>query len=300
MKVFVTGGTGFVGSELVKQLTAADHQVVALVRRGSEQELQTGANVKEHIGDVTDPKSLTDGIKGCEAIIHLVGIIRAFPDQGITFERLHIEATQNVLKAAAAAGVKRFLHMSANGARADSETDYQRTKWLAEKAVRNSSCDWTVFRPSLIFGPGGEFLETLAGLVRQLPIVPVVGDGNYRMQPVAVDQVAESYVKALEMPETINKAYCLSGGESYPYDTVLDLVGKALGNESVHKAHQPVALVKPIVSMLEAFDKFPITADQLTMMLEGNECDPQPWANTFNIKPTCFADGVSDCFNVGE
>ncbi len=293
MKVFITGATGFVGSELVKQLTATDHQVVALVRRGSEQNLNSAANVKVHIGDVTEPGSLTDGIKGCDAIIHLVGIIRSFPERGITFERLHIEATQNLLEAASTAGVNRFLHMSANGARADGETDYQKTKWIAEEAVRNASCDWTIFRPSLIFGPGSEFLDTLAGLVRKLPIVPVVGDGTYRLQPVAVDQVAESYVKALEMPETIKMTYCLSGGESYPYDTILDLVGKALGVESVHKAHQPVALVKPIVSMLENFDKFPITADQLTMMLEGNVCDPQPWEKTFALKSTCFADGVS-------
>lgn len=296
MKVFVTGGTGFVGSEVVRQLTRVGHDVIALVRQGSEDKLIKSNKVNIHIGDVTDPESLPDGIRDCDAVIHLVGIIRAFPDRGVTFERLHVEATQNLLNAAATVGVKRFLHMSANGARADSEIAYQRTKWQAEEAVRNSDRDWTVFRPALIFGAGGEFLETLAGLVRRLPIVPVFGDGQYRIQPVAVEQVAETFVKALDKEESSNTIYLLGGGESYTYDTILDLVGQALGKETVHKAHQPLPIVKPIVGMLEGFDHFPITEDQLSMLLEGNECDPSHWAKEFGIAPITFAEGVQDCF----
>lgn len=297
MMIFVTGGTGFVGSEVVRQLTSAGHDVIALVRRGSAEKLPNVDKMRIHIGDVTAPESLLEGLRDCDAVIHLVGIIRAYPDKGVTFKRLHVDATQNVLNAAISVGIKRFLHMSANGARPESEIDYQRTKWQAEESVRSSGLNSTIFRPTLIFGTGSDFLETLADLVRRLPIVPVFGDGQYRLQPVAVEQVAETFVRALEMKETINETYLLGGGKSYTYDTILDLVGQALGKEPVHKVHQPISLVKPIVSMLDGFDKFPITEDQLKMLLEGNECDSEPWAKAFGIDPVSFEAGVHQCFN---
>lgn len=297
MKIFVTGGTGFVGSEVLRLLAGTGHEVVALVRPGSESKLIESDRVHLHPGDVLEPDSLPGGLKDCDAVIHLVGIIREFPHKGITFERLHVQATRNLVAAVTALGIKRYLQMSANGARKDGESGYHRTKWQAEELVRGSGLDWTIFRPSLIFGPGGEFVTMLGDLVRQLPIVPVIGDGRYRLQPVAVGQVAETYVKALALTEAIGQSYCLAGGQSYSYDEVLDLTAKALGKAPVHKAHQPLVLVKPMVKLLEHFEKFPLTSDQLTMLLEGNECDQRPWAQTFGIEPTAFAQGIADCFS---
>lgn len=300
MRVFVTGGTGFVGSFLLSQLVDAGHQVVALVRPGSEDKVISSSEVKIHPGDVTDPASLGGGMQGCDAVIHLVGIIRELPDKGVTFERLHVEATRNMLAATSNSGIKRYLHMSTNGARPEAESTYHTTKWRAEECVRESSLDWTIFRPSLIFGPGGEFVEMVGDMVRKLPVVPVIGDGQYRMQPVFVEQVAETYVKALDMPEAIGEAYHLAGSESYTYDQILDLIGKALGKDKVHKAHQPVPLVKPMVKLLQDFEKFPLTMDQLVMMLEGNECDPTHWAETFGLEPISFAQKADAIFRSEE
>lgn len=296
MRVFVTGGTGFVGQEVVRQLAAAGHQVVALVRPGSEGKLGRTGNIKMHPGDITQPETLPGGMQDCEAVIHLVGIIREFPKKGITFERLHVQGTQNVLEAAVSLGIKRFLHMSANGTRRDSEADYHRTKWLAEESVRFQPLDWTIFRPSLIFGPGSELVEMLAGMIRKLPMVPVIGDGRYRLQPVAVEQVAQSFLKALELPETHRRIFFSGGGESYTYDEVLDITGRALGKENVVKLHQPVMVVRPIVRLMEPFKVFPLTLDQLTMLLEGNVGDERPWAETFGIDPISYAEGIRDCF----
>jgi NADH dehydrogenase len=297
MQVFVTGGTGFVGSEVVRHLLAAGHQVVALVRPGSEGKLVDGVNVRLHPGDVADQDSLPGGMAGCVAVIHLVGIIREFPGRGVTFERLHVEGTRNVLSAAAGQGIGRYLHMSANGVREDAVAQYHRTKWRAEQTVRDSPLDWTIFRPSVIFGPGSELVELLAGMIRRLPIIPVVGDGRYRMQPVAVGQVAETFLKALAMPETVGKTFHLGGPESYPFDEILDLIGRALGRKKVLKFHQPVSLVTPAIRLLEKSPHFPLTLDQLTMMLEDNICDQRPWAETFGIDPISFAQGVGGCFN---
>jgi len=112
---------------------------------------------------------------------------------------------------------------------------------------------------------------------------------------VAVDQVAASFVKALEMSETIGKTYQLGGGSSYSYDEILDLTGRALGKENVCKIHQPIFMIKPMIKMMQGFDQFPITEDQLKMLVEGNVCDPQEWAQTFDLQPLSFAEGIEAC-----
>jgi NADH dehydrogenase len=300
MKVFVTGGTGFVGNEVLRQLVAAGHAVRALVRPGSEKKLAILGNVEVHHGDATEPHTLAGALTSCEAVIHLVGIIREFPGRGITFERLHVEATRNVLAAAQAQEVKRYLHMSANGTGPAGTTAYHRTKWAAEQAVRASDRDWTIFRPSLIFGPKGEFVTMLADLLRKAPVVPVIGDGQYRMQPVAVEQVAESFVRALAMPETVGQTYHLGGRSSYSYDEILDLTGKAIGRDHVAKVHQPVFMVKPVIRVMEHVDHFPITSTQLEMLLQGNLCDTTAWATTFGIQPLNYAEGIGRCFESSQ
>ncbi len=295
MKVFVTGATGFVGSEVVKQLLAAKHVVRALVREGSEAKLKQRDQVEIHYGDATDEASLAGALEGCNAIIHLIGIIREFPGRKITYRRLHVETTENLLAAAEEQGVRRFLHMSSNGARKDGTTGYHRTKWQAEQLVRDSGLDWTIFQPSMIIGPGSEFVAMLTELIRRLPVVPVVGDGCYRMQPVALEQVAASYVAALAMPGTIGSTYALGGGASYSYEEILDLTAQAMGRGKPPKVHQPLFMVRPMVKVMELCDSSPLTSDQLTMLLEGNVCDPQAWAEAFGLVPESFADSIGRC-----
>ena len=136
----------------------------------------------------------------------------------------------------------------------------------------------------------------LAELIRRIPIVPVISDGQYRMQPVAVEQVAASFVKALEMPEAIDETYLLGGGESYSYDEILDITARAIGKGKVSKRHQPLFVIKPMIRMMQGCEYFPITNDQLTMLIEGNVCDPKEWAEVFDLQPTSYAEGIGGCF----
>jgi len=295
MKVFLTGGTGFVGREVLRQLVTAGHFVRALVREGSKGKLAVLENVEVHTGDLAESSSLVDALASCDAVIHLVGIIREFPGRGITFEKMHVEATENLLAAAEEQGVKRYLHMSSNGARECGNTGYHRTKWQAEEMVRGTDLNWTIFRPSLLFGQGSEFVSMIAELIRRMPVVPVLGDGQYRMQPVALEQVAASFVKALVMPETIGATYHLGGSVSYSYDEILDLTAQAMGKK-VTKIHQPLFMIKPMIKMLQGFEQFPITDDQLKMLIEGNVCDPDEWAEVFGLQPISYAEGVGGCF----
>jgi uncharacterized protein YbjT (DUF2867 family) len=296
MRIFLTGSTGFVGKEVLKQLLAAGHIVRCLVRLGSEKKIPQHPQLEIRLGDATDPSSLNCALEECDAAIHLVGIIREFPRRGITFEKLHVEATRNILDAAKTQGVTRYLHMSANGSRENAVAVYHQTKWQAEEVVRASGLDWTIFRPSLIFGSNGEFVTMLSDLIRKLPVIPVFGDGRYRMTPVAVEDVAKGFVAALQCPETIGQAYFCGGAKSYSYDEMLDVFGKALGKNRVRKIHQPLCLMKSIVSMFESIPAFPITSSQLTMLIEGNECDPKPWSDAFGINPISLEEGLQRIF----
>src|ERR1051325_2607377 len=175
MKVFVTGATGFVGQEIVRRLHDAGYAIRILVRR--------------------KPLLRVDGFRGAmDAEIH-VGIISEFRQN--TFENVHLMGTRNVVTAARDQGVKRFIHMSALGTRPNSVSRYHQTKWEAEEIVRGSGLDFTIFRPSLIFGPRDMFVNTFAKIIRFSPIVPILGRQDARFQPVAIDTVASAFVKAL-------------------------------------------------------------------------------------------------------
>jgi NADH dehydrogenase len=290
--VFVTGGIGFVGRAVVAALLAHGHRVRCLVRPGSRHRAAPEPGVEAVSGDVTQPAGLADAIRGADAVVHLVGIIREAPARGATFERLHRQATEHVVAAARRAGVRRFVHMSALGTRPGARSRYHQTKWAAEEAVVAGGLDWTIFRPSVIFGPGDGFVTLLARLVRWLPVVPVVGDGQSRFQPVAVGDVAEGFARALERPAAVGRRFEVGGPRAYTFDELLDEVGAALGRRRVPKVHHPVGLIAPVVSVLEGLPFFPLTSDQLLMLAEDSTCDPAPFVETFGIAPVPFEAGI--------
>lgn len=290
MKVFVTGGSGFVGAEIIRQLLAAGHEVRSLVH--SRKEGATAAGLEFWPGDATQPETLQGALRDCDALIHLIGIIREIQEKQVTFRRLHVEATRNVLVAAQEQGVRRYLHMSANGTRPDGVAEYHKTKWEAEELVRNSGLAATIFRPSLIFGPGDAFVNMLAGIIRRTPIVPVIGDGEYQMSPVSVANVATGFVRALDQPASIGEVYHCGGPEAFTYNQLLDEIARALGRNGVTRLHQPVLLMRSLSTLLEGLSFFPITSGQLTMLLEGNVCDPKPWMETFDLELTPFGAGI--------
>ena len=282
MKVFITGGSGFVGREIIQQLLAGKHSVCALARETDP--FKNRSEVEVVLGDTTQPATLQDQLSGCDAVIHLVGIIREFPGKGITFKKGHIESTENMLQAAEEQGVKRYIQMSANGTRENAITSYHQTKWIAEEKVRQSNLDWTIFRPSLIYGPNDQFINMLAQLIKNLPLVPVMGDGQYQLQPVSVIDIANGFVSALNKPETIAKTYQCCGLQAFSYDQLLDLIAQALGQTGgARKIHQPLWLMKPIVAALQTIPVFPMTSDQLDMLLEGNICEDNNWANDLSL-----------------
>ena len=290
--VLVTGATGFVGHALLHRLCAAGHVVRCLVRRGSEANLRGQGAIARIEGDIVTRHGLEEAMAGCDAVIHLVGIIREQRTAGLTFERVHTEGTQHVIEAAAAAGIRRFLHMSALGTRSGAAARYHRTKWAAEEAVRASGLAWTIFRPSIIYGRGDGLVTMLASMVRRMPVVPVIGSGRQRLQPVPVEHVAAGFADALELPATIERTYEVGGPEAVTMVELLDLIGRALGRRRLLKVHVPVAVMAPLAKVLHPLPGFPITPDQLLMLGEDSVCDPRPFFDTFKVEPIPLAVGL--------
>ncbi len=286
MKVFLTGGTGFVGKVLTKKLVEAGHQVTLLVRN-------TGTVPNFFQGDVLDFTSLKTGLKNHDAVIHLVGIIREFPRKKITFQRLHVEATENIVNAAKLHGIKRYLHMSAQGTGPDAQSRYHQTKFQAEEIVRNSSLDYTIFRPSVIFGKEDEFVNLFAGMIRTFPLVPAVGGGKSRLQPISVEDVAKGFIHALSLPETIGQTYELGGPQSYNLSQILDIIAKAL-NRKILKIPVPVWWMRFLATLFDQFPWFPLTREQLIMLGKDNVCDPALFIKTFSIQLTRFEEGIRE------
>ena len=291
-RIFVTGATGFVGHAVVRALLADGFLVRCLVRQGSEAALKGFESIDRVPGDVLEPAGLAAAVEGCGAVVHLVGIIRESPARGITFDRLHTQATANMLAVAREAGIKRYVQMSAVGTRPGATSRYHQSKWQAEEIVRASALDWTIVRPSLIYGPGDEFVSVLARMIRRLPAAPVLGDGQYRVQPVAVEHVAEGFARALRLPLSVSQTYEVGGPESCRFVELLDQIGAALGVPRVRKLHVPLGAVRAMARAFGWLPFFPVTTDQLIMLEEGNVTDPRRFYSDFEITPEPLATGL--------
>jgi uncharacterized protein YbjT (DUF2867 family) len=183
--------------------------------------------------------------------------------------------------------------MSALGTRPDARSRYHRSKWAAEELVRGSALPWTIFRPSVIYGRGDGFVSLLARMVRRLPVVPVIGDGQQRVQPVPVEQVAEAFATSLALPATVKQTFEVAGPEAVTMVELLELVGRALGKRRVLRAHVPIGLVRGAARLLHRLPSFPLTPDQLAMLAEDNTCDPTGFFTTFGISPVPLEAGVA-------
>ena len=291
-RVFVTGATGFVGRAVIQALRAEGHVVRCLVRRGSEEDLHGFEAIERVEGDILGPaEALEADITGCDTVIHLVGIIREFPSRGVTFERIHHQGTVNVLGAASRAGVRRYLHMSSLGTRPGARSRYHQTKWAGEEAVRASGLAWTIYRPSVIYGPGDGFMSLLAGMIRRLPVVPVIGDGHQRVQPVPVEHVAAGFARAVRLNATVKHTYEVAGPDPVTMLQMLDLIGAAL-HRPVRRVRVPFVLMRPVAQLMQGVPSFPLTRDQLLMLQEDNTGDPAPFYTAFDLTPLPLAQGL--------
>lgn len=292
MRVAVIGGTGFVGGYLVDALRGASHDVSVMVRVGSEGKIQ--ADVWRKIsGDIADKSAVEATVDGCDAVIYCIGILRESPAQGMTFEGLQFDGVVRAVDAAKSKGIRRFLLMSANGAKVPG-TLYQETKKRAEDYLLASGLDATVFRPSVIFGDPKGKMEIATQLYRDVvrPPVPAPGfmtsAGHVRMSPVHVEDVAQAFVNALANDSTFGKTYELGGPEVLSWSDMIGRVAKAVGKDK-WVLPVPVGLMKIGATLFDWLPLFPVTRDQLTMLAEGNTAEPSIIESLIERPPKSFA-----------
>lgn len=296
LRVLVTGGNGFIGRNLCRHLADAGHTPVVLSRHPPTH--PPHPSILFRPGDILRNVGLAQACEDCHAVIHLVGIIAQVGPQ--SFQAVHTEGTRHILNAAQAAGIRRFLHMSALGTRPGATSTYHQTKWAAEALVRETRLDWTIFRPSLVYGPEDLFTRQLASLTRLLPVAPVPGPGRGLLQPIDVDSVSLAFTRALSLPRTFGRIYDLCGPDRLPFRDVVDTLMKVLGRRRP-RLHLPLAVARPAAAALEYICgrllgiRPPLNRDQIVMLGEDAPGDAGPARRDLDINPPSFEQGLRQC-----
>jgi len=290
MTILVTGAAGYLGNVTVKKLAEMGRPVRAMVRNKAKAEIRlkdVAGQIEIVEGDVTDRDSLPPLMKNVTAVIHYVAI--AMEKGGQTYEEVNYQGTVNILDAAEAAGVKRFINMSQNGASSDLPYRFLASKGRAQEYVAASNMQWTAMRPSAIFGPQDEFFNTFARLLKVTPIIfPLVGGGTAEFQPVSVYDVVEAVIRSLDDETTIGKELVLGGPEVLTLGEIEKRVIDAVDTWRL-LVPVPVFLLRPVVGIMQSvLPGSPVTTSLLDLLSVPNTVPDNALVNHFGMEPIPF------------
>ena len=297
MKVAVFGGTGFVGNYIIDELLSSNYKVNILIRNGSENKLKSKDKCNVFNGNIENRDIVEEMIKQSDIIIYNIGIIREFMKKGITFHNLHYKAAKLTIDLAKKYNIQRYIMTSANGAKPNG-TCYQKTKYQAEIYLKNNIRDWTILSPSLIFGDSQgkkEFCSELKKDMLSLPFpapaffsgVNILNAGEFKMSPIHVRNVAEIFVRCINNNHAFKKNYKLGGTSDYNWKEIIRIISSTYNKKKLI-VPVPALFIKLVALFLEKYEWFPITRDQVTMLLEGNTCSSKEIFKRYNINPIAF------------
>lgn len=285
--ICIFGGGGFVGRYISQALLERGARL-----RIAERNIKNAMHIKPlgNLGqtqfvsaDVTKADSVARAVHGCDAAINLVGVLKG------DFERVHVDGARNVAEAAAAAGCRALLHLSAIGADSDSPSRYGRSKGDGEKAVLQAFANAIILRPSIIFGREDQFINRFAGMIAMLPVVPVIGSET-RFQPIFVGDVADVAAEALSHDERYaGQTFELGGPEVLSMGDINRRIARLTGRDRSF-VEVPDFAAKAMATFLGPFPGAPITADQYKMLQKDNIVAPDARTiEAFDVNPTPLA-----------
>jgi len=279
MKVFVTGGTGFTGSQVVPILLKNGYEVRCLYRPQSDRSVLPQPEIEWALGDVSDPQALSTSMQGTDALVNIASLGFGHAD--------------SILRAAKNAGIQRAIFVSTTAIFTKLNAKSKQVRVLAENAIETSGLQYTILRPTMIYGsPRDRNMWRLVRFMRYSPIIPIFGDGNYLQQPIYVGDVAQAIVNCLCNDQTIGKSYNIAGKVPLTYNQVIDTIAGQM-NKRVWKLHIPSGQV---VSLLKFFERiripFPIKAEQVLRLNENKDFSYAEAEMDFGFNPLSFEEGI--------
>lgn len=291
-RVVVFGGTGFLGREIVRQLTSCDQPVRIAARHPAEPALaRTDASIDQHAVDIRNDDAVASAIHGSSGVVNAVSL---YAEQGdVTFEAIHVEGAARIARCARNAGA-RLVHISGIGADPASPSKYIAVRGHGEAAVQTEHADAVIVRPSVMFGSDDAFLSVLETVTR-LPVVPLFGNGGTRLQPVHVDDVAMAVNRILTPPFPEGKFFELGGGRIYSYREILELALQQLGRRRVLMP-VPFSAWKILAYTTSFLPHAPLTTDQVMLMQADNIADSNTSGfSDLGIEPRSLGDALAEC-----
>lgn len=290
--ILVTGANGYVAGHTLKRLQETQHAapVRGLIRNPAQADKVRAYGAEPVIGDVTDLDSLRSAMQGVDQVIHLAAVNR---DRGqTTMERVNAQGTINVVEAARHAGVKHIINVVGLGADARRPYPLASTQGRGVEAIRAGGIPYTILEASVIFGPGDEFINTLAGLARVPPFMIVPGDGKSKFQPIAVQDVAACVVQSLSRPEVINRRLQICGSEVITLEGIIDAILAEMKVRRI-KIHMPVGVLKIGVGLMDVIlPKPPVTPSLLAQLGVDNVATDNATTKLFGIEPIKLRQGI--------
>lgn len=291
--VLVAGGTGFIGSHIVRKLLEKGHRVIVMTRTPNPGACPAGAELRR--GDILDPQSLREAIAGVDVVVSAVQFPNhpvENPRRGHTYMAVDGEGTERLVEAACQAGVRRFVYLSGAGTRPGQTSPWFLAKLRAEKAVRDSGLPFTIFRPSWVYGPEDRSLNKFVTFARLLPVVPVIGNGQTRVQPVHVDDLAEAVAGSVELPGAVDQVYEIGGPQSLTMDEIIHTMLQVMGKRRP-LLHQPVWLMKLLAAPLTLLPAPPLSPAAVDFVVMEEPVDNAAALRDLNLHPRPLLEGLS-------
>jgi nucleoside-diphosphate-sugar epimerase len=268
MKIAITGGTGFIGRHVARDLFSHGHDVVVIARGQYSRNTQPIEGATFIALDANDTDKLTEAFDGCDAVVHCAGT--SVEDAKQTFHRLHVEGTRSAVSAAERARVKKFVLVSYLSVRPNVKSEYHTTKWQGEEIVRSSKLNFTILKAGLVYGPGDHLLNNLSNLFRKLPIFAAVGLREKNVRLVAVEDLVDVIRVSLDEDRFARQTVAVLGPEEFPFSQAARRIAKAMGKPSLLVVPFPVFFHRILAFFSERFMPKPlITKSQVQMLADG-------------------------------